>query len=351
MSDLKINNITNRGGNGGPVIAGISTVATSAFMVMPSGNTAIRGAGSGRAVFAGGSQQPSGSQWQSVIDYVNITTTGDAVDFGDMDQGRYYNRAVSNSTRGVIAGGTGDGTGSPAMTSNMQYVVISSGGGSNDFGEMDFARNGLVPASNNTVGLLAAGYVSPANIRDTQIIFINIATAGNSNNFGSLSEAQDQGAGINSPTRGVFAGCKNPARSDVISFVTISTLGDSQDFGNLTSSKGAMPGASSSTRGLIFGGDNGSNFINNIDSITIPTLGDATDFGDLISVNAESASASSLTRGLCAGGETPTGGGWTAEIQYVNIATGGDAANFGDLTQARGNDFAGFSDVHGGLTQ
>ena len=50
MSDLKINNITNRSGDGGPVIAGVSTVATSAFMVMQSGDTAIRGAGSGRGI-------------------------------------------------------------------------------------------------------------------------------------------------------------------------------------------------------------------------------------------------------------------------------------------------------------
>ena len=43
------------------------------------------------------------------------------------------------------------------MTSNMQYVTISSDGGANDFGDLDFARNGLVPASNNTRGLLATG--------------------------------------------------------------------------------------------------------------------------------------------------------------------------------------------------
>ena len=53
MSDLKINNITNRSGDGGPVIAGVSTVSTSAFMIMPSGNTEIRGAGSGRGLFGG----------------------------------------------------------------------------------------------------------------------------------------------------------------------------------------------------------------------------------------------------------------------------------------------------------
>ena len=38
MSDLKINNITNRGGDGGPVIAGVSTVSSSAFIIMPNKN-------------------------------------------------------------------------------------------------------------------------------------------------------------------------------------------------------------------------------------------------------------------------------------------------------------------------
>ncbi len=50
MSDLKINNITNRGSDGGPVIAGISTISTSAIMVMPSSNTEIRSNGSGRGI-------------------------------------------------------------------------------------------------------------------------------------------------------------------------------------------------------------------------------------------------------------------------------------------------------------
>ena len=43
MSDLKINNITDRSGSSGPVFTGISTVSTSAFMVMPSGSTEYRG--------------------------------------------------------------------------------------------------------------------------------------------------------------------------------------------------------------------------------------------------------------------------------------------------------------------
>ena len=97
MSDLKINNITNKGGDNGPTIAGVSTVSTSAFMVMPSGDTAIRGAGSGRGVFAGSANPAS----TNVIDFVNIASTGDATDFGDLKTIWYLIGGCASATRGI----------------------------------------------------------------------------------------------------------------------------------------------------------------------------------------------------------------------------------------------------------
>ena len=47
MSQIRINNLTNKTADTGATVAGICTVSSSAFMVMPSGNTEIRGAGSG----------------------------------------------------------------------------------------------------------------------------------------------------------------------------------------------------------------------------------------------------------------------------------------------------------------
>ena len=82
MSDLKINNITNRSGDGGSVIAGVSTVSSS-FMVMPSGNTEIRGAGSGIAVIGGG--YPASNVVQKLL----ISTKGNTEDFGDLTAARY----------------------------------------------------------------------------------------------------------------------------------------------------------------------------------------------------------------------------------------------------------------------
>ena len=53
MSDLKINNITDRVGTSGPVIAGVSTVTSTGAFTVPVGPTEYRG-GRGRGLFAGG---------------------------------------------------------------------------------------------------------------------------------------------------------------------------------------------------------------------------------------------------------------------------------------------------------
>ena len=57
MSELRINNITDRVGSSGPIIAGVSTVTSTSHMVMPSGPTEMRG-GRGRGVFAGAAVPP-----------------------------------------------------------------------------------------------------------------------------------------------------------------------------------------------------------------------------------------------------------------------------------------------------
>ena len=49
-----------------------------------------------RAVLSGG-YTPSNT---STLDYVNIITTGDAIDFGDQTQGRSHGSTASSTTRG-----------------------------------------------------------------------------------------------------------------------------------------------------------------------------------------------------------------------------------------------------------
>ena len=94
MSDFRIDKITNRTGDTGPQIAGISTFSGTSGMQLPSGPTEYRG-GRGRGITGGGFVSPAS---QNVMDYVEIATTGDAKDFGDnFNTSEYCNMCIINS--------------------------------------------------------------------------------------------------------------------------------------------------------------------------------------------------------------------------------------------------------------
>ena len=334
MSDIKINNITDRSGSSGPIFAGISTVSTSAFMVMPSGPTEFRG-GRGRAiVFVGAT--PSAT---TLIDAFNTATSGNAFDFGDASAARYNNGfgGCASATRGVIADGT-----------LMEYVVFSSGGGSNEFGDHRLMGGGtgnaaIGHAADGVRGLLAGGYIAPSNL--STIDFINIATTGNSSFFGEFDDGSTGGyTPMASPTRAVFARARQG-----INYINFTTGGKTQVFGDMKgdSRTGHIASCSSSTRGIMAGGESPSpSVVNTITYITLATLGNGTDFGDLLAVRNDHDASSSSTRGfIVAGANAPAK---TNSIEFVTIASTGNGQEFGDLTQARSQPCT-CSDVHGGL--
>ena len=333
MSDIKINNITDRSGSSGPIFAGISTVSPSAFMVMPSGPTEFRG-GRGRAiVFVGAT--PSAT---TLIDAFNTATSGNAFDFGDASAARYNNGhgGCASATRGVIADGT-----------MMEYVVFSSGGGSNDFGDHRFGSSisaGMGHAANGVRGLLAGGYVAPVNLGT--IDFINIATTGSSSFFGEFDDGSTGNyAPMASPTRAVFGRARQG-----LNYINFTTGGKTISFGSMTGDPrtGHIASCSNSTRGIMAGGESPSpSKVNTITYITLATLGDGVDFGDLTGAKNDHDAVSSSTRGFVVAGNDPSSTKLNV-IEFVTIATTGNAADFGDLTQARSQP-SSCSDVHGGL--
>ena len=131
MSELRINNITDRAGSSGPIIAGVSTVTSTSHMVMPSGPTEFRG-GRGRGVFMGAYNIPSPYRTAN-IDMIEIATLGNATDFGDLTVRRAPGCCAS-STRGVAAGGA-----DPSVFSTIDFVTIASSGCADDFGDLSTA--------------------------------------------------------------------------------------------------------------------------------------------------------------------------------------------------------------------
>ena len=297
-----------------------------------------------RGVFAGGNAAPGGSTASDTIDYINISSTGTAQDFGNLTTGKtgLNSGSCSSSTRGItFAGNT-----NPANVNEIRFITISSTGGDSNFGTLDTSKRQTSSVSNQTRGVVAGG-TEPAN---TNLDYITIASTGNGVDFGgSLTVNRDGAAGLSSPTRGIFAGGGSPAvptyNQASSDFITIATLGNAQDFGDLTQARHVIAGISNVTRGLCGGGLN-PGVVNIIEYFTIASLGNAVNFGDLTIAKRSSNGCASPTRGIFAGGVDASDK--RIEIDYVNILTEGNAVDFGDLTEAR-MEHTSFSNAHGGL--
>jgi hypothetical protein len=297
-------------------------------------------------LFAGGAT-PAKS---NVIDYVIITSLGNAVDFGDLSVGLDMPGGFGSNTRGIIAGG---GNTANNGVNTIQYITYTSKGNTTNFGNLNSnARvNGPGTFSNSTRGIIGGGEGAAPTYPMTNVIdFVTIATTGNASDFGDLSTARYAMGGTASSTRGVFAGGTVPgAKTNIIEYVTIASIGNATDFGDLDGARHrlAMGVVSSGTRGIFAGGaapnDAGTNII---DFITIASVGNATDFGDLTQTTTNSMGAgSNSTRGVFGGGGNPA----SNVIQYITIASAGNATDFGDLTLARIY-VGGLSNANGALS-
>ena len=111
------------------------------------------------------------------IDYYDITTAGNASDFGNMSSGGYGNNGMaSNGTRAVFGGvGWVGGMGNPTT---IDYYTTATPSNSTDFGDLTVGRN-CVALSNGTYAVFAGGG-STINTID----YITIASAGNATDFG-----------------------------------------------------------------------------------------------------------------------------------------------------------------------
>ena len=276
----------------------------------------------------------------NTIDYITISTLGDAEDFGDLAAGTYSGGAIGNSTRGFKLGGY-----SPGISNAVHVFTFASKGDAVD--DVNLAAVTAYPGefSNEVRGVLAGNsHPGATNV----IQYISLSTTSDGQDFGDLSYATLAPAGCASSTRGIF--CGGQPNVNNIEFVTIMTTGDAVDFGDMVETREQHMACSNSTRGLLSGGKNPS-MTNAIDFITISTTGNGTDFGDMTYTNnRDGASGSSKTRGIVGAGGDPGASPYakTNIINFVEIATTGNAADFGDLTIGR-NHMAGCSNGHGGL--
>ena len=292
-----------------------------------------------RALFAGGYS----TNYDNTIDYVTISSAGNATDFGNLTAGTYKGAGTGSTTRGLVGGGQVSG-GSAVNT--IQYVTTASTGNAQDFGDLTTTMRGLGAFASPTRGIFGGGE-STSSTQLNVISYVTIASTGNATDFGDRTVSVRDVAGASSPYRGLFAGGQ-PSSVNTVDYVTIASTGNAIDFGDLSTGRYVLAGLSSPTRAVFGGGNDGGGRTNIIDYRSIASTGNFADFGDLTAANQLLAGACSHTVGLFGGGDL-SGTGQSNVIEQITIASSGNATDFGDLTVARYG-LAGLSAAHGGLT-
>ena len=331
----------------GVVFADNTKFDTLSYMVPPGGTTAQ--SNRGRGVFAQGYSPGDGAS--ATLNYFEISSGGITQNFGNLTQATYTMTAGSSSTRGVLAGGY-LAAASPIYDINtIEYVTIATTSNATNFGDRTVIGRSPTAVSSETRVCMAGGGSTYTNIID----FITTSTTGDATNFGDLGDPRTGFSNsMQSTTRGIFAGgyqAPSPFPAvNTLEYITMASAGDATNFGDMTSVGTNSYGGSmsSNTRGVTALG-NAPGATNIINYVTIATTGDAADFGDMTTTRKLSSSCSSHIRGVIIGGETPT---YVNTIEYITIATLGNSIDFGDVggglsASSRG---AACSDSHGGIS-
>ena len=298
----------------------------------------------GRSVHAGGAN-PVGGSFLPTISSFEHATQGQGNYFGDLSVGGQGNTAFSSRIYGFNAGRR---TPSTNPDNIIDYVTISSIGNAIDFGDMTNQRRLGASFSSSTRGIMAGG-ITPSRVNT--IDYVEMSTKGDAIDFGDtfhlFANAMN---GISNGIRGVYNGGQDGSSniSEIIQSLTISSKGNAVKFGELTNKRRSTGTCSNSTRGVFAAGYNGGSSLSSIEFITISSEGNGTDFGNLSrsGTTTYTSGSASRTRAFFSGGYYEPA--ITEEIDYLLFSSGGNTIPFGDLVVPTESGSA-CSDSHGGL--
>ncbi len=293
----------------------------------------------GRGVQVGDEQTGS----PNVMEYISMDTMGNAVDFGDMQDGVGAPGAAASRIRGLKFGGVTSYPGT--FTNTIDYITIATAGNGQNFGDLATTRRAPFSFGDATRAGVAGGGSPSWQATVTGIDYVTISSEGNTQDFGDISSAAscNGSSQMGSRIRGLIVANKaNSAnnKTNTVEYVTIQTTGDSKDFGDLTNAPANTLTGGNSTRGLIGGGDTPT-ILNTIQYMQLQTLGNAIDFGDLTFTTSEASAFSSPLRVI-----------WSDSAQTVleasTIVSKGNAVDWGDFTTGKNHNSA-LTNVHGGV--
>lgn len=213
-----------------------------------------------RGIFAGGYNAISpysgpsgvGAGWTN-IDYTTIASTGNSSSFGDLTVGRHIQNSASSPTRGVFAGGRSFS--SPATivkVDTIDYIEIATTGNAIDFGDLittltdSFKGNA---GNSSTRAIFCSGDDSAGD--HNELSYITLASKGDALDFGDSIDttAGSAGAGTSNQTRGVYRPASGVSDA-ALETTLIATLGNSTAFGDLNTGRRVYGALSDAHGGL-----------------------------------------------------------------------------------------------------
>ena len=202
----------------------------------------------GDLTFAGGQHATHSSATRGIlaggyidrndIQYFTMATTGNAVDFGDQTYNQRTAGGCGSQTRMLIGGG---GYSSPTPNSAVNiidFITISTTGNAADFGDRTISSAPYYGGGNAVRGIWMGGQ-NPSAVNT--IDYATISTLGNAVDFGDLVTAVYPDGYASSPTRVVNMGGLNSGGSAIntMEYIYTMTTGNSIDFGDaVTSGRG-----------------------------------------------------------------------------------------------------------------
>ena len=224
-----------------------------------------------RGIHAGG--EPATSTMASFT----FASLGNAVHDGeDLTSSRRFVTGISGSDRGIWLGGS-----EPTRVNKIEYISISSFGDSIDFGDLQEAKDcgGGGAWSNGVIGGVMGGYKSDGS-NSTLIEYVTIPTLGNAQTFGDIIAGRHNVASTSNSIRAIGAG-GSPETVDTIQYINMATKGNTSDFGDLTDGTTAMNACASPVRAVWGGGNISPAKTSKMEYVSFATLGNAVNFGTL----------------------------------------------------------------------
>ena len=253
------------------------------------------------------------------IEYINIGTTGDAIDWGgELITATAYNMGVGgDGHKGLLSVG-----GNPSLT-DMNFISFTSRGQCTDYGEQSSSTHNGQGSSNGHRGIWYDGGSST----EINIYYVDFGTRGTAADFGGDRTVSSYGAAcLSDGVRAVWNGTFT--NTDVMDFINIAVSGsNATDFGECLVDEHYKSGDSNGYRGLFSAGSPD----DRVEYITIGTASSGKDFGELSTGAVQPASVSDGSRCVVMYG-FGTADPMTSCFQNIGVA-GGKAADFGATTR------------------